>query len=190
MVGPAVVGDGARRRGPASREGDARRREGTRLARAQALKTYFLFVELRHKVEIHQLTGRVVVCPIDVMNRPPVSSPVGSAPTGPRTAPTRGGSGALPLDGLSGAGPPWPGHRTGPQAPPRGLPTLGTSGSLQLWQLDIMGSVMIADPAAPGGVVEAKLISGIDDHSRCAVIAKVVPRASARAVCVHGRIGL
>ena len=33
---------------------------GTRLARAQALKAYFLFVELRHKVEIHQMTGHVV----------------------------------------------------------------------------------------------------------------------------------
>jgi len=44
--------------------------KGTRLARAQALKTYFLFLELRHKVEIHQLTGRVVECPIDEMNRP------------------------------------------------------------------------------------------------------------------------
>ncbi len=39
--------------------------KGTRLARAQALKTYFLFLELRHKVEIHNLTGRVVECPID-----------------------------------------------------------------------------------------------------------------------------
>ncbi|MGB6225182.1 MAG: hypothetical protein WBF76_07445, partial [Pseudonocardiaceae bacterium] len=37
---------------------------GTRLARAQALKTYFEFVGLRHKVEIHQMTGRVVECPI------------------------------------------------------------------------------------------------------------------------------
>jgi hypothetical protein len=32
----------------------------TRLARAQALKTYFEFLELRHKIEIHNLTGRVV----------------------------------------------------------------------------------------------------------------------------------
>jgi hypothetical protein len=31
--------------------------------------------------------------------------------------------------------------------------------------------------------VEAKLISGIDDHFRYSVIGKVVPRASARAVC-------
>ncbi|OJF12350.1 site-specific recombinase XerD [Couchioplanes caeruleus] len=44
--------------------------KGTRLGRAQALRTYFLFLELRHKVEIHELTGRVVECPIDEMNRP------------------------------------------------------------------------------------------------------------------------
>ena len=43
---------------------------GTRLARAQALTTYFVFVELRHKVELHAMTGRVVECPIDEMNRP------------------------------------------------------------------------------------------------------------------------
>jgi hypothetical protein len=54
---------------------------------------------------------------------------------------------------------------------------------MQLWQLDVMGSVLIKDPAAPGGVREAKLISGIDDHSRYSVIGKVVPRATARAVC-------
>jgi integrase/recombinase XerD len=44
--------------------------KGTRLARAQALKTYFLFLELRHKVEIHQMTGHVVQCPLDELNRP------------------------------------------------------------------------------------------------------------------------
>ena len=43
---------------------------GTRLARSQALRTYFEFLELRHKVELHQLTGRVVACPIDEINRP------------------------------------------------------------------------------------------------------------------------
>ncbi|MEU4896166.1 hypothetical protein AB0B12_25975 [Streptomyces sp. NPDC044780] len=46
------------------------RRAAPRLARAQALTTYFLFLELRHKVEIHRMTGRVVECPIDEMNRP------------------------------------------------------------------------------------------------------------------------
>jgi hypothetical protein len=43
---------------------------GTRLSRAQAIKTYFLFVEPRHTVEIHQMTGHMVECPIDEMNRP------------------------------------------------------------------------------------------------------------------------
>jgi len=43
---------------------------GTRLARAQALATYFEFLELRHKVELHALTGLVVECPLDEMNRP------------------------------------------------------------------------------------------------------------------------
>ncbi|TJZ96082.1 site-specific integrase [Actinacidiphila oryziradicis] len=43
---------------------------GTRLARSQALTTYFAFLELRHKVELHAMTGRVVECPIDEMNRP------------------------------------------------------------------------------------------------------------------------
>ena len=43
---------------------------GTRLGRAQALKTYFLFLELRHKAEIHQLTGLIAECPVDEINRP------------------------------------------------------------------------------------------------------------------------
>lgn len=43
---------------------------GTRLARAGALVTYFEFLQLRHRAEIHALTGRVVTCPIDEMNRP------------------------------------------------------------------------------------------------------------------------
>ncbi|MFI6704740.1 hypothetical protein ACIBJC_38400 [Streptomyces sp. NPDC050509] len=43
---------------------------GTRLARSQALTTYFMFLELRHKVEIHRMTGQVIECPIDEMNRP------------------------------------------------------------------------------------------------------------------------
>jgi transposase InsO family protein len=54
---------------------------------------------------------------------------------------------------------------------------------MQLWQLDATGSVMIRDATKPGGVREAKLVSGIDDHSRYCVIAMVVPRATSRAVC-------
>ena len=44
--------------------------KGTRLARSQALRTYFLFLEIRQKVAIHQMTGRVAECPVDEMNRP------------------------------------------------------------------------------------------------------------------------
>ncbi len=44
--------------------------KGTRLARAQALTTFFAFLELRHKVEIHAMTGRIIECPIDEMNKP------------------------------------------------------------------------------------------------------------------------
>jgi integrase/recombinase XerD len=43
---------------------------GTRLARAQTLRTFFEFLELRHQVEIHAMTGQVVQCPIDEINRP------------------------------------------------------------------------------------------------------------------------
>lgn len=45
----------------------------TRAARAAALDVYFHFLELRHKVEIYHLTGRVVECPLDEMNRPRAS---------------------------------------------------------------------------------------------------------------------
>ena len=34
--------------------------KGTRLAKAAALSVYFEFVELRHKAELHAMTGRVV----------------------------------------------------------------------------------------------------------------------------------
>jgi site-specific recombinase XerD len=44
--------------------------KGTWLSRAQALKTYFFYLEVRHKAEIHQMTGRVAECPIDEVNRP------------------------------------------------------------------------------------------------------------------------
>lgn len=43
---------------------------GTRLARSQALRIYFAFLELRYKVEIHAMTGWVPECPIDELNRP------------------------------------------------------------------------------------------------------------------------
>lgn len=43
---------------------------------------------------------------------------------------------------------------------------------MELWQLDIMGSVFLADGT------ELKLVSGLDDHSRYCVIAHLVTRAT------------
>jgi integrase len=45
----------------------------TRTGRSAALTVYFHFLELRHKVELHNLTGRVVECPLDEINRPRAS---------------------------------------------------------------------------------------------------------------------
>ena len=45
-------------------------RPSTRTGRAAALTVFFQFLELRHKVELHSLTGRVIECPLDEMNRP------------------------------------------------------------------------------------------------------------------------
>ncbi|HSL26532.1 MAG TPA: IS481 family transposase [Acidimicrobiia bacterium] len=48
---------------------------------------------------------------------------------------------------------------------------------MELWQMDVMGGVMLEDGT------ELKAITGIDDHSRYCVIAKLVARATARPVC-------
>lgn len=55
--------------------------------------------------------------------------------------------------------------------------------AMQLWQLDIVGGVMLVDPAT-GVLREAKVVTGVDDHSRFCVIAAVVERATGRAVCL------
>lgn len=53
---------------------------------------------------------------------------------------------------------------------------------MQLWQMDIVGGVMLVD-AVTGELREAKVVTGVDDHSRYCVIASVVERATGRAVC-------
>jgi transposase InsO family protein len=55
--------------------------------------------------------------------------------------------------------------------------------AMQLWQMDIVGGVQLVDPST-GVLREAKLVTAVDDHSRFCVIAKVVERATARAVCL------
>jgi hypothetical protein len=48
---------------------------------------------------------------------------------------------------------------------------------MELWQMDVVGRVYLADG------LEVKVVTGIDDHSRFVVCAKVVARATARPVC-------
>jgi transposase InsO family protein len=49
---------------------------------------------------------------------------------------------------------------------------------MALWQIDIVGGLMLADGT------ECKVVTGVDDHSRFCVMATVVPRATGRAVCL------
>jgi len=48
---------------------------------------------------------------------------------------------------------------------------------MALWQMDIVGGVRLVDGS------EAKIVSGIDDHSRFVISAYVVARATAKPVC-------
>jgi len=56
-------------------------------------------------------------------------------------------------------------------------------GPMQLWQLDILLGPGIVDLAS-GELREARIVTGVDDHSRFCVIASVVERATGRAVCL------
>jgi transposase InsO family protein len=49
--------------------------------------------------------------------------------------------------------------------------------SMELWQMDVVGGVRLADGS------EAKIVTGVDDHSRFCVSALVVARATARPTC-------
>lgn len=49
--------------------------------------------------------------------------------------------------------------------------------SMELWQMDVMGGVYLVDGT------ELKVVTGIDDHSRFCISAKVVRRATANPVC-------
>ena len=49
--------------------------------------------------------------------------------------------------------------------------------SMELWQMDIVGGVSLADGS------EAKIVTGVDDHSRFCVSAFVTARATARPTC-------
>lgn len=56
-------------------------------------------------------------------------------------------------------------------------------GPMLLWGIDIVGGIELVDTVT-GEVREAKLVTGVDDHSRYCVMAAVVERATGRAVCL------
>lgn len=51
------------------------------------------------------------------------------------------------------------------------------SRAMELWQMDVVGGVMLTDGS------KASIITGLDDHSRFAVSAHVVERATSRPTC-------
>ena len=51
------------------------------------------------------------------------------------------------------------------------------SRAMELWQMDVVGGVMLADGS------RASIVTGLDDHSRFAVSALVVERATSRPTC-------
>jgi transposase InsO family protein len=58
------------------------------------------------------------------------------------------------------------------------------SRSMELWQMDVVGRFHLADGT------EVKVVTGVDDHSRFCVCARVVARATARPVCEALRCAL
>ena len=54
---------------------------------------------------------------------------------------------------------------------------------MQLWQLDVVYGPRLVDTAT-GEVREGRIVTGVDDHSRYCVLARVVERATGRAVCL------
>jgi transposase InsO family protein len=55
--------------------------------------------------------------------------------------------------------------------------------AMQLWQLDVVYGPWLVDTAT-GELREARIVTGVDDHSRFCVMARVVERATGRAVCL------
>ena len=55
--------------------------------------------------------------------------------------------------------------------------------AMQLWQLDIIYGPCMVDTIT-GEVRDAWIVTGVDDHSRYCVLARVVERATGRAVCL------
>jgi transposase InsO family protein len=55
--------------------------------------------------------------------------------------------------------------------------------AMQLWQIDIVYGPRLVDPVS-GELREGRIVTGVDDHSRFCVMARVVERATGRAICL------
>jgi transposase InsO family protein len=55
--------------------------------------------------------------------------------------------------------------------------------AMQLWQIDIVYGPRLVDTAT-GELRDARIVTGVDDHSRFCVMARVVERATGRAICL------
>src|SRR3954468_6905874 len=55
--------------------------------------------------------------------------------------------------------------------------------AMQLWQLDIVFGPMLVD-VVTGELRQARIVTGVDDHSRYCVLARGVERATGRAICL------
>ena len=60
---------------------------------------------------------------------------------------------------------------------------------MQLWQLDIIYGPRLVDTIT-GELRDARIVTGVDDHSRYCVLARVVERATGRAICLAFREAL
>jgi transposase InsO family protein len=101
---------------------------------------------------------------------------------GPRTIRTRlAKEGTTPLPGRSSIYRALVRHRLLEPTPRKrsrsDYKTWERSKSMELWQMDIVGRFYLADGT------EVKVVTGIDDHSRFCVCARIVARATARPVC-------
>jgi hypothetical protein len=96
-----------------------------------------------------------------------------------------GAGGALGADHRADPGPPGPvpGAATDAASELSSQRSWERPGPMQLWGIDIVGGISIVN-AVIGELREAKVVTGIDDHSRFCVMAKVVACATGRAVCL------
>src|SRR6266542_5615011 len=119
----------------------------------------------------HQISPEVEAR-IVALRRP---NPRVGSPHHPQQAPSRAGVPAPSARRSTGA---WSATASSPKPRRReDYKRWERSRPMELWQIDVVGGVRLTDGT------QLSVVTGIDDHSRFCVIAKVVARATARPVC-------